>query len=31
MFPISGIYEVAIRVKDLTRAKAFYRDFDLLF
>jgi len=26
MFPIRGIYEVAIRVKDLARAEKFYRD-----
>ena len=26
MLPIRGIYEVAIRVKDLTRAEAFYRE-----
>lgn len=26
MFPIRGVYEVAIRVKDLTRSEAFYRD-----
>ena len=26
MFPISGIYEVAIRVKDLPIAEAFYRE-----
>ncbi len=26
MFPISGIYEVAIRVKDLAKAEAFYRE-----
>lgn len=26
MVPIRGIYEVAIRVKDLPRAEAFYRD-----
>ena len=26
MFPIRGIYEVAIRVKDLRRAEKFYRD-----
>jgi lactoylglutathione lyase len=26
MFPISGLYEVAIRVKSLPRAEAFYRD-----
>ena len=26
MFPIRGIYEVAIRVKDLARAEKFYRE-----
>jgi len=26
MFPIRGLYEVAIRVKDLPRAEAFYRN-----
>ncbi|MGI8550677.1 MAG: VOC family protein [Dehalococcoidia bacterium] len=26
MLPIRGIYEVAIRVKDLARAEAFYRE-----
>jgi len=26
MLPIKGLYEVAIRVKDLARAEAFYRD-----
>jgi len=26
MLPISGVYEVAIRVKDLPRAEAFYRE-----
>jgi lactoylglutathione lyase len=26
MVPIRGVYEVAIRVKDLSRAEAFYRD-----
>lgn len=26
MFPIRGVYEVAIRVKDLPRAEAFYRE-----
>jgi lactoylglutathione lyase len=26
MFPIRGVYEVAIRVKDLSRAEAFYRN-----
>jgi lactoylglutathione lyase len=26
MLPISGLYEIAIRVKDLPRAEAFYRD-----
>jgi lactoylglutathione lyase len=26
MLPIRGIFEVAIRVKDLTRAEAFYKD-----
>ena len=26
MVPICGVYEVAIRVKDLSRAEAFYRD-----
>jgi catechol 2,3-dioxygenase-like lactoylglutathione lyase family enzyme len=26
MLPISGVYEVAIRVKDLLRAEAFYRE-----
>jgi len=26
MLPISGLYEVAIRVKSLPRAEAFYRD-----
>ena len=26
MVPISGVYEVAVRVKDLPRAEAFYRD-----
>jgi catechol 2,3-dioxygenase-like lactoylglutathione lyase family enzyme len=26
MLPITGLYEVAIRVKDLARAEAFYRD-----
>lgn len=26
MFPISGVYEVAIRVKDLPTAEAFYRE-----
>jgi len=26
MFPIRGFYEVAIRVKDLPRAEAFYRN-----
>lgn len=26
MIPISGVYEVAIRVKDLPRAEAFYRE-----
>jgi lactoylglutathione lyase len=26
MLPIKGIYEVAIRVKDLARAEAFYKD-----
>jgi lactoylglutathione lyase len=26
MFPISGLYEVAIRVKSLPRAETFYRD-----
>lgn len=25
MFPIRGLYEIAIRVKDLPRAEAFYR------
>ena len=29
MFPIRGIYEVAIRVKDLARAEKFYRDVKL--
>jgi catechol 2,3-dioxygenase-like lactoylglutathione lyase family enzyme len=26
MFPIRGLYEVAIRVKDLSRSEAFYRE-----
>ena len=26
MLPIKGLYEVAIRVKDLARAEAFYKD-----
>jgi lactoylglutathione lyase len=26
MLPIKGVYEVAIRVKDLARAEAFYKD-----
>ena len=26
MVPIRGVYEIAIRVKDLARAEAFYRD-----
>lgn len=26
MLPIKGLYEIAIRVKDLRRAEAFYRD-----
>jgi catechol 2,3-dioxygenase-like lactoylglutathione lyase family enzyme len=26
MFPISGVYEVAVRVKDLARAESFYRE-----
>ena len=26
MLPISGIYEVAVRVKDLARAEVFYKD-----
>src|SRR4051794_27351563 len=26
MLPITGLYEVAIRVKDLARAEAFYKD-----
>jgi lactoylglutathione lyase len=26
MLPIAGIFEVAIRVKDLTRAEAFYKE-----
>jgi lactoylglutathione lyase len=26
MFPIRGVYEVAIRVKDLAQAEAFYRE-----
>lgn len=26
MVPIRGLYEVAIRVKDLPRAEAFYRN-----
>jgi catechol 2,3-dioxygenase-like lactoylglutathione lyase family enzyme len=26
MVPINGVYEVAIRVKDLPRAEAFYRE-----
>lgn len=26
MLPIKGVYEVAIRVKELARAEAFYRD-----
>jgi catechol 2,3-dioxygenase-like lactoylglutathione lyase family enzyme len=26
MLPIRGVYEVAIRVKDMPRAEAFYRD-----
>jgi lactoylglutathione lyase len=26
MLPISGVYEVAIRVRDLPRAESFYRD-----
>ena len=26
MLPISGVYEVAIRVKDLPKAEAFYRE-----
>ena len=26
MFPIRGVYEVAIRVKDLPRAEKFYRE-----
>lgn len=26
MLPIRGIYEVAVKIKDLTRAEAFYRD-----
>jgi lactoylglutathione lyase len=26
MLPIKGVYEVAIRVKDLTRAESFYKD-----
>jgi lactoylglutathione lyase len=26
MFPITGIYEIAIRVKDLARAESFYRN-----
>ena len=25
MLPIRGVYEVAIRVKDLSRAEAFYK------
>jgi catechol 2,3-dioxygenase-like lactoylglutathione lyase family enzyme len=26
MLPIKGVYEIAIRVKDLARAEAFYKD-----
>jgi lactoylglutathione lyase len=26
MLPIKGLYEIAIRVKDLSRAEAFYKD-----
>ncbi len=26
MLPITGVYEVAIRVKDLGRAEPFYRE-----
>ena len=26
MLPITGLYEIAIRVKDLARAEAFYKD-----
>ena len=26
MLPIRGIYEIAVRVRDLSRAEAFYRD-----
>ena len=26
MLPISGVYEIAIRVKDLPRAESFYKD-----